>query len=130
MQLVRIEQENINLRSENAKQSEMLKMDRSRRQNHEQQIATLDCEKNDLRRQLHEANHTIKELQTQNNEKQCIINRMEVEQQRQKRRFETKMANEAEKTRGLLARDFKEKEEMLNVSNLNPFVLSKYLFYF
>lgn len=119
MQLVRTDQELINLRSENAKLHEMLKLERNRTQIHEKRIESMECKIDELTRKLRERDNIIKELQTQNNQKQCLIKEMEIDQQRLKRRYETKMASETEKTKGQLTREFREKEEMLNVSALS-----------
>lgn len=116
MQLVRTEQELVSLRSENAKLNEMLKMERSRTEIHEKKIGSMEFRIEELNRKLRERDSIIKDLQTQNNQKQCAIREMEMDQQRLKHRFHTKMAAETEKTNQKLAREFKEKEEALNVS--------------
>lgn len=117
MQLVRAEQEMNQLRNENAKLSEMFKLERNRTQVHEKKLGTMECTIDELQRKLREREQIVKDLQTQNNQKQCMIKELETEQQRQKRRFESKMAHEAEKTSRQLAREYREKEEMLNVSD-------------
>lgn len=115
LQLVRTEQEINTLRNDNAKLSEMLKMERNRTQIHEKKIETMESTIEELGRKLRERDLMVKDLQTQNNQKQCLIKELEADQHRQKRRFESKMAHETEKTSRQLAKEYREKEEMLNV---------------
>lgn len=116
MQLVRTEQDLLTMRNENSRLSEMLKMERSRTQIHERKIETMECQLDEIMRKLQDRETMIKELQTQNNQKQCAIKEMEVQQMRQKRKFETKMATETEKTNRQLTKEFKEREDLFNVS--------------
>lgn len=116
MQLVRTEQEMAMLRSENAKLNEMLKLERNRTEIHEKNIATLEFKIGDQDRKLYDREIKIKELQTHNNQKQCRINELEKEQERLKQKYHSRYAVETQKTRGQLEREFKEKEDMLNVS--------------
>lgn len=115
-QLVLHEQEMAMLRSENAKLNEMLKLERNRTEIHEKNIATLEFKMGEFERKLYDRENKIKDLQTQNNQKQCRINELEKDQERLKLKYQSKFAVETEKTRGQLAREFKEKEELLNVS--------------
>lgn len=114
MQLVRTEQEIATLKSENAKLNEMLKLERNRKSIHEKQIVSYEFEMKEQNRKLAERESMIKDLQKQNNQKQCTIKELEMELDRMKRRLQSKFA-EAEKT-SQLAREFKEKEERLHVS--------------
>lgn len=116
MQLVRTEQDLLTLRNENSRLSEMLKMERSRTQIHERKIETMECQIDEIMRKLQDRDTMIKELQTQNNQKQCALKEMEMQQMRQKRKFETKIANETEKTNRQLTKEYKEREDMINVS--------------
>lgn len=116
MQLVRTEQEIATFRSENAKLNEMLKLERNRTEIHEKKIESMEFKIEELNRKMRERETMIKDLQTQNNQKQCNIREMEVEVDRTKRKYQSRYAAETEKTRGLLAREFKEKEDALNVS--------------
>lgn len=118
MQLVRTEQESSTFRSENAKLNEMWKLERDRTEIHEKKITSMECKIEELNRKLREREAMIKDLQTQNNQKQCTIREMEQEHERMKRKYQSKFVAETEKTRGQLAREFKEKEEALNVSGL------------
>lgn len=118
MQLVRTEQENATFRSENAKLNEMLKLERSRTEIHEKKIESMEFKIEELNRKMRERETMIKDLQTQNNQKQCTIRELEAEHERTKRKYQSKFVVETEKTRGQLARQFKEKEEALNVSVL------------
>lgn len=114
MQLVRTEQELATLRSENAKLNEMLKLERSRKTIHENQIVSLEYEMKEQGRKLGERDNTVKDLQRQNNMKQCTIRELEIEIDRLKREYKTK-SSEAEKN-NQKAREYKEKENVLNVS--------------
>ena len=116
MQLVRTEQEINTLRSENTKLNEMLKLERSRTEIHEKKIGTMEFKIEELNRKLRERENMIKDLQTQNNQKQCTIREMELEQQRLKQRYQSRYAVETERTNQKYAKEFKEKEEALHVS--------------
>lgn len=116
MQLVRTEQEISTFRSENAKLNEMLKLERNRTEIHERKIESMEYKMEELNRKLREREAMIKDLQTQNNQKQCTIRELEQENERVKRKYQSKFVAETEKTRGKLAREFKEREEALNVS--------------
>lgn len=126
MKLVRTEQELNELRIKNSELGRTLEYERSRNQSREKKIESMECTVDELKRKLHERESIIKDLQTQNNQKQCMLKEMETEQHRQKRRFESKIAHETEKTSRQLAKEYREKEEALNVSNFsrfkNPFV--------
>lgn len=125
MKLVRTEQEMNELRIKNSDLGRTLEYERSRNQSREKRIESLECTVEELKRKLHERESIIKDLQTQSNQKQCMIKEMEAEQHRQKRRFESKIAHETEKTSRQLAKEYREKEEALNVRNYesltNPF---------
>lgn len=116
MQLVRTEQELAMLRSENAKLNEMLKLERSRTENHGKKIVTMEYEMQEQSRKLHERQKTIEDLQVQNNQKQRTIREMEMEQQRLKVKYQSKFAVETEKTNQKLAKEYREKADALNVS--------------
>lgn len=116
MQLVRTEQELGTLRSENAKLNEMVKLERSRTEIHEKKIGSMEFKIEEQNRKLRERENLIKELQTHNNQKQCAIKEMEMEQDRLRRKYQRKVDDETEKTSRQLAREFKEREEKLNVS--------------
>lgn len=116
MQLVRTEQEISTFRSENAKLNEMLKLERNRTEIHERKIESMEFKIEEMNRKLRERETMIKDLQTQNNQKQCTLREMEVEHERMKRKYQSKFVTETEKTRGQLAREFKEKEEAWHVS--------------
>lgn len=118
MQLVRTEQELGTLRSENAKLNEMVKLERSRTEIHEKKIGTMEFKIEEQIRKLRERENLIKELQTHNNQKQCAIKEMEMEQDRLRRKYQRKIDDETEKASRQMAREFKEREEMLNVSVL------------
>lgn len=120
MQLVRTEQEISTFRSENTKLNEMLKLERNRTEIHEKKIESMEFKIEELNRKLRERETMIKDLQTQNNQRQCALRDMEVEQEHIKRKYQSKFASETEKTRGQLAKEFKEKEEALNVSVHQP----------
>lgn len=124
MQLVRTEQEINMLRSENTKLNEMLKLERSRTEIHEKKIGTMEFKIEELNRKLRDRENMIKDLQTQNNQKQCTIREMELEQQRLKQRYQRHIAVETERTNQKLAKEYKEKEDALNVSAIRK----KYLF--
>lgn len=117
MKLVKTEQEMNELRIKNSELGRTLEYERNRNQLREKRIETLECTVDEFKRKMHERESIIKDLQTQNNQKQCIIKEMEAEQHRQKRRFETKIVHETEKTSRQLAKEYREKEEALNVSN-------------
>lgn len=125
MQLVRTEQEISTFRSENAKLNEMLKLERNRTEIHERKIESMEFKMEELNRKLRERETMVKDLQTQNNQKQCTIREMEQEHERTKRKYQSKYVAETEKTRGKLAREFKEKEDALNVSFDTPHTLNE-----
>lgn len=116
MQLVRTEQEIATFRSENTKLNEMLKLERNRTEIHEKKIESMEFKIEEQNRKLRERETMIKELQTQNNQKQCTLREMELEHDRTKRELQSKFVAAREKTRGQLAREFKEKEDALHVS--------------
>lgn len=130
MQLVRTEQELATLRSENAKLNEMLKLERSRKTIHENQIVSMEYEMKEQSRKLGDRENMIKDLQRQNNQKQCTINELEVEIDRLKRINHTKFA-EAKKNQQMV-KELKENVDCLNVSSLNyeKMHLSMYVNYY
>lgn len=129
MQLVRTEQEINTLRSENMKLNEMLKLERSRTEIHEKKIGTMEFKIEELNRKMRERENMIKDLQTQNNQKQCTIREMESEQQRLKQRYQSRYAVETERTNQKLAKEFKEKEDALNVSVDSNLVFFCFIFH-
>lgn len=117
MQLVRTEQDLLTLRNENSRLTEILKMERNRTQIHERKIETMECQIDEILRKLQDRDTLIKSLQTQNNQKQSAIKEMEVQQIRQKRKFETKIVTETEKATRQLTKELKAKDEQFNVSS-------------
>lgn len=117
MQLVRTEQELAALRSENAKLNEMLKLERNRKTIHENQIVSMEYEMKEQSRKLGDRENMIKDLQKQNNQKQCTINELEVEIDRLKRINHSKFA-EAKKNQQMV-KELKENVDCLNVSSSN-----------
>lgn len=117
MQLVRTEQELAALRSENAKLNEMLKLERNRKTIHENHIVSMEYEMKEQSRKLGDRENMIKDLQRQNNQKQCTINELEVEIDRLKRVNHSKFA-EAKKNQ-LMVKELKENVDCLNVSSSN-----------
>lgn len=116
MQLVRTEQDMASLRNENARLTEMLKLERSRGEVYAKKIETMECAVDEVNRKLHDRETQIKQLQDQNNKKQRTINELEMRQDRMKYKYESKLVTETEKKNRQLAKEFKEKEDMLNVS--------------
>lgn len=126
MKLARAEQEMNELRIKKLDLSRSVEYERNRNQAREKKIDDLEFSVANLKRELNERNSLIKDLQEQNIQKDRILREMETEQQRQKRRFESKMAHETEKTSRQISKEFREKQEALNVSH--TFLLSKLLF--
>ncbi|KAJ6638917.1 Decapping nuclease DXO like [Pseudolycoriella hygida] len=109
MQLVRTEQEINMLRSENSQLNEMLKKERNRTKIHEENIGSMEFKIEELTRKLRERGNIIKDLQEQNNQKQCLIKKMEMEEQRL--RHESKASSQVNQK---LVKEYKQKDEAIN----------------
>lgn len=127
MKLARTEQEMNELRINKSELSRSVEYERNRNQAREKKIDELEFSVEKLKRELNERDLLVKDLQEQNSQKDRMLREMETDQQRQKRRFESKLAHETEKTSRQIAKEFREKQELLNVSY--NFMVLKSLFF-
>lgn len=116
MKLARTEQEMNELRIKKSELSRSVEYERNRNQVRERKIDELEYSVGKLKRELNERDSLIKDLQEHNIHKDRMLREMETDQQRQKRRYESKLAHETEKTSRQIAKEFREKQEALNVS--------------
>lgn len=97
MQLVQLERENTKLRLEHSNMSGLLSLSRQKSSIHEKKIETMEYEIDDLKKKKMERENMIKDLQKQLNQKQCMLNQKELEQEKQNKKLSTKLAVETEK---------------------------------
>lgn len=116
MQLMQIERDNVTLRSENATLNGLINLERNKTAIHEKKIETMESHIDELSRRLRERDNQVKDLQKQLNQKQYQINQKELENEKQKRKFSTKMAAEAEKMNRELSHKFRAEKDLLHVS--------------
>lgn len=117
MKLARTEQEMNELRIQKSELSRSVEYERNRNQAREKKIDELEFSVEKLKRELNERNSFITDLQEQSNQKDRMLREMEIDQQRQKRRFDSKLVHETEKTSRQIAKEFRDKQEALNVSH-------------
>lgn len=79
----------------------------------------------DCNRKLRERETLIKELQKQLNQKQYVINQKDLEHEKQKRKFSTKIAAETEKMNRELSHKFKAEKDLMHVSAATVAMLMK-----
>lgn len=115
MQLVQVERDNVSLRTENSRLNGMLNLERNKSSIFEKKIETMECNLDDLSRKLRERETLIKELQKQLNQKQYVINQKDLEHEKQKRKFSTKMAVETEKMSRELNNKYRAEKDLLHV---------------
>lgn len=128
MQLMQIERENMTLRSENSTLNGLINLERNKTAIHERKIETMDAQIVELTRRLRERENQVKEFQKQLNQKQYLINQKELENEKQKRKFSTKIASERENIRSECNQKLRAEKDVLQVSVLhrmhfNPFLL-------
>lgn len=116
LQLMQIERDNVTLRSENATLNGLINLERNKTAIHEKKIETMETNIDELNRRLRERDHQVKELQKQLNQKQYQINQKELENEKQRRKFSTKIAAEAEKMNRELNSKFRAEKDLLHVS--------------
>lgn len=118
MQLMQVERDNVTLRSENATLNGLINLERNKTAIHEKKIETMESQIDELGRRLRERDIQLKDLQKQLNQKQYLINQKELENEKQKRKYSSKIANEAEKMNRELNNKFRAEKDLLHVSLL------------
>lgn len=116
MQLMQIERDNVTLRSENATLNGLINLERNKTAIHEKKIETMELNIDELTRRLRERENQVKDLQKELNQKQYLINQKALENEKQKRKFSTKIAAEAEKMNRELNHKFRAEKDLLHVS--------------
>lgn len=116
MQLVQVERENLNLRTENNTLNSMINLERNKNSIYEKKFEGMECKVDELSRKLRDRETLIKDLQKQLNQKQYLINQKDLENEKQKRKYSTKIATETEKNYRELNNKFKAEKDVLHVS--------------
>lgn len=104
------------MRSENTALKGMIDLERSKTVVHEKKIETMECKIDELSRKLHERESQVKDLQRQLNQKQYVINQKDIENEKQKRKYSTKIASETEKINREMTNKFRAEKDLLHVS--------------
>lgn len=113
-----MEREMVRLRSENTALTEMVELERNKSAVFEKKLVNLEYDKNELGQRLNERESQLKDLQRQLNQKQYVINQKELENEKQKRNFSTKIAAETEKMSREIASKHRMERDLLNVCKL------------
>lgn len=97
MNLLRIEKENIALKAENASIKGVMSQGRQKIKAMENKIVIYESSLDDLNRRNRTLEERVRELQTQLNQKTQQLNLKEIEKERQRKKFTSKIAVESEK---------------------------------
>lgn len=97
MALLEIERENLKLKTENASLKAILGQERQRTVVHENKIIIHESSIDQLNKKLKNRENELHSLQTQLNHKQQLLTQREMEKEKQKKRFNSKIAVEQDK---------------------------------
>lgn len=110
-----IESENLRLRTENAAVTATLNQDRERTKVLENKIIKLETTIDALNRRMRDKDEYISQMEQDLNEKQHQINRKEHEKEKQRRKFDSKMAHETDKKKRELENRLTEQKRKLEI---------------
>lgn len=115
MALVDLERKNMELRMENASLRAAQSQERQRTAGQENRIFIHESSIDQLNKKLRCKENEIRNLQTQLNQKQQLLNQMELEKEKQKKRLNSKHAVEKEKITNDLANKLQEQKNEMHV---------------
>ncbi|CAD7081536.1 unnamed protein product [Hermetia illucens] len=108
--LLHVEKENISLKTELSSSNAMLNQERGQLNAIKSKAIVYENSLDELNRKMHEREELIKSLQKQLNQKQCLLNQKEIERERQKKKYTTKIAMETDKMHRKLESKLREQE--------------------
>ncbi|EAT46060.1 AAEL002714-PA [Aedes aegypti] len=97
MNLLKIEKENVALKAENSSIKGVLNQSRQKIKAMENKIVIYESSIDDLNRRNRTLEERVRDLQTQLNQKTQMLNQKEIEKERQRKKFTSKIAVESEK---------------------------------
>lgn len=113
--LVQMERNSFNLKSENASLAAMLHNERQKAIAYEEKLAQYEDTVSELTRQVKSRESLIRDMKGQLNQKQQVICQKELEKEKQKRKYDSRLASETGKLTKEMEQKLKEQEEMLQV---------------
>jgi len=111
--LVQMERDMFNLKSENASLAAMLHNERIKVIAYEEKMAQYEDTVSELSRQVKSRESLIRDMKGQLNQKQQVICQKELEKEKQKRKFDTRLASETGKLAKEMEDKLKEQEEKM-----------------
>ncbi|XP_037045291.1 kinesin-like protein KIF23 [Bradysia coprophila] len=120
--LVQMERDSYNLKSENASLTAMLQNERQKVIAYEEKLAQYEDTVSDLSRQVKDRESMIREMKGQLNQKQQVICQKELEKEKQKRKYDNRLASETGKLTKEMEQKYQEqqlkmKEELRDKEN-------------
>lgn len=110
-----MERNSYNLKSENASLTAMLQNERQKIIAYDEKMAQYEDTVNELSRQVKSRESLIRDLKGQLNQKQQVICQKELEKEKQKRKYDSRLASETGKLTKEMEQKLKEQEEMMQV---------------
>lgn len=114
--LVQMERDSYNLKSENASLTAMLQNERQKVIAYEEKLAQYEDTLSDLSRQVKDRESMIREMKGQLNQKQQVICQKELEKEKQKRKFDNRLASETGKLTKEMEQKYQEQQLKMKVS--------------
>lgn len=116
MILVQQERDYITVRTENATLQGMLKLEREKVSIYEKKIESKDIKNDELSRKLRECENQLRDAQKELSQARYMLSQKELEQEKQKKKYSTKIAAENEKLSREMQMKLRAQNDRLNVS--------------
>lgn len=110
-----MERDSFNLKSENASLTAMLQNERQKVIAYEEKMAQYEDTVTELSRQVQSRESLIREMKGQLNQKQQVICQKELEKEKQKQKFSSRLASETGKLTKEMEHKLKEQQEKMKV---------------
>lgn len=124
MKLVQMERDFVTVRTENATLHGMLNLEREKVSIHEKKIESMEIQNDDISRKLRDRENQIRDLQKELNQARHMLSMKDLEQEKQKKKYTTKLAVENEKYSREIDNKLRAQKDLLHVSR---FISLKYL---
>lgn len=121
-----MERDSYNLKSENASLTAMLQNERQKMIAYEEKLAQYEDTVSDLSRQVKDRETMIREMKGQLNQKQQVICQKELEKEKQKRKYDNRLASETGKLTKEMEQKYQEQQLKMKVREKCLFLFDQY----
>lgn len=116
MHLMKMEKENISLKTENQSLKAMITQERNKLVSVEKRVCVREDTIDELNRKVRKQDAEIRDLQLQLNQKQQLINQKDLEKEKQRKKFTSQLAVESDMHKRKMEQKLKEQSIMQEVS--------------